>query len=244
MANYVVIGATGDVGRGIVSQMLTSGHCVVAMARNQARLDALNDELGHPNTVSLAHADLSTDEAAEASAALALELMPQIDGVVVSVNGPRQLPGLITLSSVEFTRLVEFDLVAHFAAARAFLPVIAPGGVLLGIGGGSADFILAGGAHMSIAQAGLRMLYRGLAQELGEGSVRARLLTVASVVNGRSTAAYAKPEWVTADEIGGKVIDLLRSPGDHPVYRISRRNDTGQPGFEADTPTRVQGLTT
>jgi short-subunit dehydrogenase len=42
--NAVVIGATGDVGRGIAKALLADGYQVIAVGRAQGRLDALRSD--------------------------------------------------------------------------------------------------------------------------------------------------------------------------------------------------------
>ena len=60
----VVIGATGDVGCGIVEVLLRRGHHVAAAARNSARLVKLLDELRHPDKLHAVPGSLDSDERA------------------------------------------------------------------------------------------------------------------------------------------------------------------------------------
>jgi NAD(P)-dependent dehydrogenase (short-subunit alcohol dehydrogenase family) len=240
----VVIGATGDVGCGVVEVLLRRGHHVAAAARNSARLAKLLDELRHPDKLHAVSGSLDSDERAAALLDGVRKIFSSIDAVVVSVNTPRRPAPLLTRTSDSLTALIRGDLVVHYTAARAFIPVLNPGGVLIGIGGGSADFILREGVPQSIGQAGLRMLYRGLAHELAEAPVEVRQLIIASVVNGRSTRDGADPQWVTDVEIGEQVAAVLEEPGAFPgpILRIARRDEGGRPVFSAEAPTRVQGF--
>lgn len=245
----VVIGATGDVGRGIVEALLRRGHHVAAAARNSARLAALLAELHHPDNLHAVSGSLDSDEGAAALLGGVRALFRSIDAVVVSVNTPRRPAPLLTQTSDSLTALIRGDLVVHYTAARAFIPALHPGGVLIGIGGGSADFILHEGVPQSIGQAGLRMLYRGLAHELADArvadtQVQVRQLIIASIVNGKSTRDGADPQWVTDAEIGEQVAAVLEEPGAFPgpILRIARRDDAGRPVFSTEAPTRVQGF--
>ena len=171
-----------------------------------------------------------------------MQSLPPLDAVAVSVNGPRVTAPILSHTSEELAGLVTQDIVTHYTAARAFIPILPETGVFLGIGGGSADFILEDGAHLSAAQAGLRMLYRGLALETP--NVHVKELTVASVVNSPATRAVAHELWVTDLEIGEHVARIIENPGDfpNPIWRLTRRDGSGLPGFAADSPTRVQGF--
>jgi len=240
----VVIGATGDVGRGIVEALLRRGHHVAAAARNRERLTALLEDLLGPDTLHAVPGSLDSDERAAALAGDVRKIFSSLDAVVVSVNSPRRPAPLLTHSSDSLTALIRGDMVVHYTAARAFIPALNPNGVLIGIGGGSADFILREGVPQSMGQAGLRMLYRGLAQELLDASVQVRQLIIASIVNGRSTRDGADPQWVTDAEIGEQVAAILEDPSAFPgpILRIARRDESGRPVFSAEAPTRAQGF--
>lgn len=244
MGNILVLGASGDVGRGITAALLQRGHVVVAVARRLDRLRALSGDHGAPPTLHYLSGTLADDASAAQLLLDVQRLVPRIDGVVISVNASRELVPLLDNTSTEFAARIALDLVTHFTAARHFVPAITQGGVYLGIGGGSADFILEHGAHMSIAQAGLRMMYRGLAFELREKRIDIRELIIASVVNGANTREYADPLWVTDAEIGDYVAEIFANPAAFPgpILRMARRDATGHPVFSVEAATRVQGL--
>jgi NAD(P)-dependent dehydrogenase (short-subunit alcohol dehydrogenase family) len=242
--SILVIGATGDVGTGIVEVLLLRGHRVAAAARNSDRLGALLDRLRRPADLHAVPGSLETDQRAEAMREHVRAIFPAIDAVIVAVNSPRRPAPLLTHASDSLTALIRGDLIAHYTAARTFIPALEPGGVLIGIGGGSCDFILHEGVPQSVAQAGLRMLYRGLAQELAAIPVHVRELIIASIVNGTSTRDRADPQWVTDAEIGEQIAAIAENPAAFPgpILRIARRDGSGRPVFSAEAPTRVQGF--
>ena len=245
MSVIAVIGATGDVGRGIVAVLLEQQHQVLAIARDAARLQRLREAFGVPANLQAITGSVADDAHAEQLRRDIERLSPAgIDAVVISINAPRKSAPLLSHSSAELIALLGMDLVSHYAAARTLAPLIRPGGTLLGIGGGSADFILEGGIQMSVAQAGLRMLYRGLAHELAALPIAVHELIVASVVNGASTREFADPVWVTDREIGAQVAGMIERPADYPesVWRIARRDDSGRPVISAEAEVRVQGF--
>lgn len=244
MPNTVVIGATGDVGSGIVRVLIERGHRVAAVARNEERLHALREELNADGLLEVVPGSVASDGAAAELMRAVQAVMPRIDHVVVAINSRRESGTLLRLDSEALTQLLRADLISHYTAARAFIPAIAPGGVHLGVGGGSADFILEDGIYMSVAQAGLRMLYRGLAIELARTPVHIRELIIASVVNGPSTRTQADPMCVTDIEVGTQVAAMLASPSTfpEPIWRMARRDDSGHPVVSAEAPTRAQRL--
>lgn len=232
-APVLVIGATGEVGEGIVAALIGGGHAVIAAARRAEGLAALAGRLGHPSALRLQAGSLESDEAAAALAAAA----GPVGAVVVAVNAQRRPARLADLDTPALAALVAADLFSHYAAARCFLPRLPEEGAFIGIGGGSADFILDGGVAMSMAQAGLRQMYRGLAHERGHGSDAPALreLIIASVVAGRAHG-QADPAWVTAREIGEQVRAMIERPAAFPgtVWRIARRDASGHPVVTAE----------
>jgi NAD(P)-dependent dehydrogenase (short-subunit alcohol dehydrogenase family) len=244
--NVVVLGATGDVGRGIVMALMQAGHAVAAVARNAQRLAALGGELGDPEALVCVTGSLASDAEAGELLRATRAHMPTMDAVVVSVNARRQPAPLLTHSSASFATLINQDLVTHYTAARCFAPALAPGGILLGIGGGSCDFVLHEGVPQSVAQGGLRMLYRGLAHEFRDQAIAVRELIIASVVNGASTRAFADPLWVTELEVGQQVAGILSDPAAHPgpILRIARRGASSKPVYSDEGPSRIQGFRT
>jgi NAD(P)-dependent dehydrogenase (short-subunit alcohol dehydrogenase family) len=242
--SVLVIGATGDVGSGIVKVLLERGHAVIAAARHAGRLAVLRDRLGHFHALQTAAGSLETEEHAGELLARVRQLCSAIDAVIVSVNTPREPSPLLARTSDSLAALLQGDVIAHFAAARTFIPAISAGGILLGIGGGSCDFILRGGVPQSAAQAALRMLYRGLASELASNPVQVRELIIASIVNGASTRGRADPLWVTDTEIGAQVSAIVENPAafPEPILRMARRDGTGRPVFSAEPPIRIQGF--
>jgi NADP-dependent 3-hydroxy acid dehydrogenase YdfG len=239
----VVIGATGDVGRGIVTVLLEHAHQVVAVARNAARLEALGVSVNKPGQLRGYAGSVAGDAEASRMAADVAALHGRPDAVVVAVNAPRRPGPVLQMSSADYGALIAQDLVCHFTAARAFIPILDPGGLLLGIGGGSCDFVLQGGIAQSNAQAALRMLYRGLAEEC-RGRPQVKELIIASVVNGAGNRDHAHPSWVTDREVGAQVAAMLEDPGRYtnPVWRIARRDASGRPVISDEGPSRVQGF--
>lgn len=244
MLNVVVVGATGEVGRAIVTTLLERGHRVVAVARNEARLARLAETLQQDARLTRVCGSVESDPDAARLVAQIRVFLPQIDAAVLTVNAPRQPASLLTYTDQSLSTLINGDLLTHFCAARAFAAVLQPGGTLLGIGGGSCDFVLHDGIPQSMAQAALRMLYRGLAHEYRDRPVHVHELIIASIVNSDCTRAFADPHWVTDTEIALRAAHIIEQPADYtdPILRLARRDASGQPVFSSEGPSRVQGF--
>ncbi len=211
MANILLIGATGDVGHGIARVLVASGHNVLAVGRNEQRLNALSASLSSPHLQTLLGSIEDEAHAAQLQELIRIR-MPQLDAVVTSVNLPMKTVTLHTLSLDEVTATLRGNVGMHFVAAKTLVPMLRPGGLYLGIGGGMADFVGPGTGLMSMCQAAQRNLFRSLAIEFEERELRFRELLVCSMVAGNSNRDQAHPKWITDEEIGRYVRAILDQP--------------------------------
>src|SRR5262245_56785678 len=113
MLNTVVIGATGDVGRGIVQVLIERGHQVVAVACAAVRLQARGLELGRPSQLEVVTGSVATDRDAQQLLESVRASCARIDHVVVAINSRRESGTLLRLDSDTLTALLRADLVSH-----------------------------------------------------------------------------------------------------------------------------------
>jgi len=207
-----VVGASGDVGSGIVRAAVASGWQVAAVARTASKLDALREE--HGESVRPVAGSIADD----ATGAELAATLGAVDAIVVSVSAGFPLRPILDWPMDELNDLIAANVGAHLVAARHLLPLVRDGGDYLGIGGGMADLVIPRFVPISIAQSAQRQFYRGLVREAGKAPrVRIRELLVSAMVNGPSSRTLAQPEWITEDEIGAHVASLLAEPrGDQP----------------------------
>ena len=233
----LVIGATGDVGQGIVRAVLGRRWTAIAAGRSMDRL--AETFAGQPGSDRL-HLCAGSLESEESTAALweaASTAAGSVDTVVVSVNAPQRVVPLAELPAPELADLLGANLVTHFNAAKVLRPRLPASGLYLGIGGGMADLVIPGNVHASIVQAGLRMMYRGFAREQKDGAALRELMIV-SMVNGQKKRAVARPEWVTDDDIGAHVCAIIAAPDlfPGPILQLRSRDQAGQPDNPEGTP--------
>lgn len=204
-----VIGATGNIGRGIVQAVIDRGHPVIAVARDAVALEAL--QLRHDG------ADLRTlpgSVASDSEGAVLADRLRRLDrplaGIIASVcGGP--MDGRVLDQPAEFLRRkLDDDLLPHLAAARHLLPLLAQAGrgnyVL--IGGPGSEYPWAGYGHRSISAAALKMLARVLHDEARAVGVRVQLLSVDVPVcpSGREAASA---RWPSALAVGQRAAALV-----------------------------------
>ena len=100
----------------------------------------------------------------------------------------------------------------HFIFARTFVPVLCAqpgGGRYIGIGGGAAYYPVVSSTPVSIAAAAQLMLTRALRAEVTDPDVDIIELVADGPVRTRDSEAIAQPDWITADEIGTIVAELV-----------------------------------
>ena len=130
----------------------------------------------------------------------------------------------------DLTTMFASNVVVHFIAAKVFQPKLPEKGLLISIGGGTADFIIPKMAYVSMAQAAQRMLYKGLAREHDSGA-EMRELMIVSMVAGDSNRDHAKPDWIADFDVGRHVCSILDQPDKFPgaVLHLRSSEQVGHP---------------
>jgi NAD(P)-dependent dehydrogenase (short-subunit alcohol dehydrogenase family) len=229
----LVVGAGGDVGKGLVAAALRSGRRVVAAGRDPGRLEGLRT-LADGAALALVQGDLASETAALRLWEAARLPFGAIADVVVSVNAPNVSRPLLVRDADDLAAVFAGNVLTHFNAVKVFQPRLPAAGLLIGIGGGTADFILPGLAPVSMGQAALRMLYRGLARECRAGA-GVRELMIVAMVAGESNRAAARADWLTDLEVGTHVCAILDAPDQFggPVLHLRSRAQVGLPEDKA-----------
>lgn len=220
----LVVGASGDVGQGIVAAAAARGWQIVACGRTQAKLDGIAAQY---EGVTALQGDLGTSESASELMLAAKTVLGALDAVVVSVNAPVKFLPLFDQDEASLVALFRSNIVSHFIAAKAALDVLPEDGVLLGLGGGMADFVPPNGAHQSMVQAGLRNIYRGLAKENKTRVIRQ--MQIVSMVNGESKRERAEESWLTDRECGEHACAIMERPDQFkgPIVMLKSREGVG-----------------
>lgn len=202
--SLVVIGGTGNVGRGIVASGLGRGWDVTVVDRDTVGFESLAQELDGARTVVGSVADAHS--AAELAGRLELG---KADGVVLAVNLPWTPTPVLSTTWEQAEAHLNPYLQLHHSAATAFLPAMSPGAVLLGMGGGMADIPARGMGVVSMAQAAQRMLYRHLEREARSSGVLVREVMIKAMVHGYGQPGEPQAGMLGADVIGKRVCDVL-----------------------------------
>jgi NAD(P)-dependent dehydrogenase (short-subunit alcohol dehydrogenase family) len=225
-----VIGAAGDVGRGVAGQLLQAGYRVTAVGRNLGKLQALQRDLEPLGSIEVLAGSIE-DEASTAALVARLQAESSaLDGVVVSVNAAFHEMALKAVRSDELLALLQANVVSHLVAAKAMIPLLPTGGCYVAIGGGMADFVVPGMGPVSICQAAQRAMFRILAAEMKDSGVRIHELMLYSMIAGESNRGSHHPKWITDQDVGRHVVAVLQHPEwfPEPILALKSRKEAGQ----------------
>lgn len=206
----LVLGGAGEVGEGIVRQLLDRGATVAAVSRSSEKLEALQDRLnGNDRLVSVTGDVGSEDGAAALAKAVAAELGTP-DAVIASLGGWWQGKPVVEIDLELWQRLLDNSLTSHFLAAKTFLPMLADrsGSSYTMINGAGAMYPVPTAGPIVASAAGQLMLGRVLAAEHQDRSVRINMLVLNSQVVTRSSPA-GRPGQLSADDAGAYVSHLV-----------------------------------
>ncbi len=218
--SILVLGAGGDIGRGVVQALLDAGRPVLAVDADAAALEALRGQHPRARLTTLAAVIASDADAARLAASVRAH-DGEIAGVVASIAGRHDCARLLDQPADALRRTLDEELMPQLFAARHLLPLLrkdAASGYVL-IGGPGGDYPWAGYGHCSIAAAALRMMVRVLHDEAAGEGVRVQLLALDAPVQTDANATQAGSAWPKAIAIGRRALALLDA-GRSPVMPV------------------------
>lgn len=167
MATYVIFGATGGIGRALVEQ-LSSAHIVIAVGREQVKLDQLQQEFSsievHPLTG-------TTLEAYQQALSAIQQQYDSIDGVAHAVGSILLKPvGMISLA--EWQETLDINLNSAFFCVRAIAQVIKQNCSTVLFSSAAASLGLPNHEAIAAAKAGVEGLMRSAAASYAAKNLR------------------------------------------------------------------------
>jgi 3-oxoacyl-[acyl-carrier protein] reductase len=164
----VVTGAGRGIGEGIAKVLAGAGASVICAARRTDEIERVANEIVAANGRAIAvTTDVTDDQALRELAQSAKDNFGRLDIWVNNAGGsPLQMP-LTQLPREEWEATLALNLTAIWASSVIAQEVMEDGGRLLNISSIAADMVVPGSGHYSAAKAGVNMLTRAFAQELG-----------------------------------------------------------------------------
>jgi NAD(P)-dependent dehydrogenase (short-subunit alcohol dehydrogenase family) len=164
----IVTGAGRGIGAGIAKVLAEAGAHVICAARRTAEIEQVAREITEANGSAIAvTTDVTDVQAVNDLAQTAIDTFGKLDIWVNNAGGsPLQAP-LLELPVEEWNATLALNLTAVFHCVRAAASVMSDGGRIVNTSSVASEDIFPGSGHYSAAKAGLNMLTRTLAQELG-----------------------------------------------------------------------------
>ncbi len=195
----VVTGAGAGLGRAIALRFAAAGSSVVVHCnRNRAGADETAAQIHDAGGAALVvQADLTSDDGAEALIAAAVERFGRVD-VLVNNAGVYPVTPLMELTATEWRSVVAANLDSAFACTQAAARrMMAQGrGAIVNIASIEGSTPARGHSHYNAAKAGVIMLTRSSALELGPSGIRVNCVSPGLI--GREGLEDAWPEGVAS----------------------------------------------
>jgi len=166
----VVTGAGRGIGEGIARVLADYGATVITAARRTAEIQRVADEIVAANGKALAvTTDVTSDESVEDLAKRVVDEYGRLDMWVNNAGGsPIQAP-LVDLPREEWAATMALNLTAVWRCSAIAARYMEGKGRILNISSLAAEDVIEGSGHYAAAKAGVNMLTRTFAKELGPG---------------------------------------------------------------------------
>lgn len=190
-----VAGGTSGINLGIAQRLAAHGAAVVVMGRNLDKALAAATTICEAGGQALGlAADVRDYGALETALQNAVERFGAIDIVISGAAGNFVAPAM-GMSANAFKTVVDIDLLGTFNVFRAAHPYLRkPGASLIAVSAELAEMAVWGQSHACAAKAGIDMLVRTLALELGPEGIRVNSIRPGPIENTEGMARLISPE--------------------------------------------------
>ena len=212
----LVTGASRGIGRALCVELATNhNHHVIAVARSQKALEALDDEIKSAGgQVTLVPLDLTDANAIERLSVAVLERWKKLDGLVGNAGVLGPLGPLQTITPSGFNSTIDVNLTANWRLIRSFDPLLraSPSGRAVFITSGVVPRPRAFWGAYQASKAGLEGMVAAWADETRVSKIRVNLFDPGAVrtdmradaMPGEDPLSLPPPE-----EVAAKLAELL-----------------------------------
>jgi 3-oxoacyl-[acyl-carrier protein] reductase len=164
----VVTGAGRGIGEGIAKVLAAYGASVVCAARRTDEIERVASEIVAANGKAIAcTADVTSDADLKNLAEFAISEFGSLDMWVNNAGGSAVQKPLVDLDREEWDRTIALNLTAVWAASQVAAKHMNGSGRILNISSIAAEDVIEGSGHYAAAKAGVNMITRMFAKELG-----------------------------------------------------------------------------
>ena len=171
----VITGSGRGIGEGIAHLLAEAGANVVCAARSIDQIDRVAAEINTSNSSGRAVAqatDVASQEDMDALAQRAVDEFGRLDIWINNAGGSLVSAPLVELDPAEWDKTLAVNLSSVFYGVRAAVPHMKEGGSIVNTSSMAGRDPFPGSGHYSAAKAGVNMLTKTLALELGPQKIR------------------------------------------------------------------------
>jgi 3-oxoacyl-[acyl-carrier protein] reductase len=216
---YLLTGASRGLGFATARALVDDGARVLVSSRGQESVDAAVAELGGEPAALGTTADLADPEAAGRLAAAAVERLGRVDGVLISVGGPKP-GGVLDAADDDWRAAVESVVLGPLRLVRELVPHLGEGAAIGFVLSTSVREPLPGLAISNGLRPGLAVTIKSLADELGPRGIRVLGLMPGTVATDRMTQLW--------DAAGDPDAARAGTEAGIPLRRIGRPEEFGR----------------
>jgi len=206
----VITGAGRGIGEGIATLLAEAGANVVCAARSADQIDRVADAINASNSSGRAVAqvtDVSSAEDMDALAQRAVDEFGRLDIWINNAGGSLVSAPMIELDPAEWDKTLAVNLSSVFYGVRAAAKHMGQGGSIVNTSSMAGRDPFPGSGHYSAAKAGVNMLTKTLALELGPQKIR-----VNAILPGFVPTDTVKKALNMKDEDFGPLLEQLNLP--------------------------------
>jgi 3-oxoacyl-[acyl-carrier protein] reductase len=186
---YLLTGASRGLGFATARALVDDGARVLVSSRGQESVDAAVAGLGGEPAAQGLTADLADAAAAERLAAAAVERLGRVDGVLLSVGGPRP-GGVLEAADEDWRAALESVVLGPLRLVRALVPHLGEGAAIGFVLSTSVREPLRGLAISNGLRPGLAVTIKSLADELGPRGIRVLGLMPGTIATDRMSQVW------------------------------------------------------
>jgi 3-oxoacyl-[acyl-carrier protein] reductase len=205
----IITGASKGIGRALAIGFAAEGALVCCVARTEALLNSVVDEIHQAGGQALAVvADVTREAEVQAMVRKTVEHFGKLDILVANAGGSLDNDVVEESDSDSWRETIDLNLTSVFYCAKAAIPHLKRNGAgkIITIGSGLGHRGMEKRSAYACAKAGLWMLTRVLAQELQADNISVNELIPGPVATGKLSAAFRERfvekqgEWVKQPE--------------------------------------------
>lgn len=215
----LVTGGSRGIGKAIVRALVDAGAEVFAMAKTQANLDKLKSEIPSVNIIAV---DLADWEATKQ----AVEKVGDIDLLVnnaAALDQARDMPAFVDVPKAQLDISIDVNLKAAFNISQIIARNMikrSGGGAMVNMSSIAGLRPFPGMASYNISKAGMDMMTKCMALELGPHNIRVN--TISPTVVKTETVVEHFAQMKVVPEIESKINDTMKR---HPLGKFTEMDD-------------------